>query len=288
MDEGTWLRSDDPSAMLAWVTGPVVELHALAGKAVKPSDRKLRLVTCASARSQESFHPEREGVIIACEQIADGKSSEWGTGNSGLVGARKSISAVWGWVWCCTTENPLYGLRDTLIQMRGNAGSFSGQEVLAAILRDLVGNPFRRITLGSEYDRQYRSGEAYKAGGAGDGFAALDLINDEWLTPQVNLLAGRAYEDRLPDGTLDPLTLAAVADAMEEAGCPVEVECDEEYEYCGDFMYGCEEFDAMDTCTHKRKGKRQTKRPNPLLAHLRSPGPHWRGCWAIDLLLGKE
>ncbi len=27
--------------------------------------------------------------------------------------------------------------------------------------------------------------------------------------------------------------------------------------------------------------------PHPLIAHLRSPGPHWRGCWAIDTLLGK-
>jgi hypothetical protein len=25
-----------------------------------------------------------------------------------------------------------------------------------------------------------------------------------------------------------------------------------------------------------------------LLSHLRSPGPHARGCWALDLLLGKE
>ena len=25
-----------------------------------------------------------------------------------------------------------------------------------------------------------------------------------------------------------------------------------------------------------------------LLAHLRSPGPHVRGCWAVDLILGKE
>ena len=28
--------------------------------------------------------------------------------------------------------------------------------------------------------------------------------------------------------------------------------------------------------------------PNPILAHLRLPGPHVRGCWAVDLLLGKE
>jgi hypothetical protein len=25
-----------------------------------------------------------------------------------------------------------------------------------------------------------------------------------------------------------------------------------------------------------------------LLAHLRGPGPHARGCWAVDLLLGKQ
>ena len=25
-----------------------------------------------------------------------------------------------------------------------------------------------------------------------------------------------------------------------------------------------------------------------ILAHLRSPGPHVRGCWAVDLILGKQ
>ena len=28
--------------------------------------------------------------------------------------------------------------------------------------------------------------------------------------------------------------------------------------------------------------------PNPLLAHLRGPGPHARGCWATDCILRKE
>ena len=26
----------------------------------------------------------------------------------------------------------------------------------------------------------------------------------------------------------------------------------------------------------------------PILAHLRGPGPHFRGCWALDLVLGKD
>jgi hypothetical protein len=68
-------------------------------------------------------------------------------------------------------------------------------------------------------------------------------------TGQVVALAQATYEDRtLPAGTFDPTRLAVLADAVEEAGCT-----------------------------------------NPdLLGHLRGPGPHVRGCWAVDLLLGKE
>jgi hypothetical protein len=61
-------------------------------------------------------------------------------------------------------------------------------------------------------------------------------------------LAQAAYDDRhLPAGTLDNGRLAILADALEEAGCT----------------------DA------------------DVLGHLRGPGPHVRGCWAVDLLLGK-
>jgi hypothetical protein len=68
-------------------------------------------------------------------------------------------------------------------------------------------------------------------------------------TPQVVALAQAAYDQRhLPVGTLDTARLAILADALEEAGC-----------------------DQAD-----------------LLAHLRGPGPHVRGCWAVDLLLGRR
>jgi len=70
-----------------------------------------------------------------------------------------------------------------------------------------------------------------------------------WRTPTVTALAQAAYDERiLPAGTLDPDRLAVLADALEEAGC-----------------------DNDD-----------------ILSHLRGPGPHVRGCWAVDLLLGKE
>jgi hypothetical protein len=70
-----------------------------------------------------------------------------------------------------------------------------------------------------------------------------------WEGGLVVKLAASVYEGRsLPEGTLDGVRLGVLADALEDAGCS-----DEE-----------------------------------LLLHFRSGGGgHWRGCWGIDLLLGK-
>ena len=69
------------------------------------------------------------------------------------------------------------------------------------------------------------------------------------MTAEVVSLAEAAYDQRhLPSGHLDPQRLAVLADALEDAGC-----------------------DNVDT-----------------LDHLRGPGPHVRGCWALDLALGKN
>jgi hypothetical protein len=74
-------------------------------------------------------------------------------------------------------------------------------------------------------------------------------VSPAWRTPQVVPLAQAAYEEReLPAGTLDLARLAVLADALEEAGCA----------------------DA------------------DILNHCRRAGVHVRGCWAVDLLLGKS
>jgi hypothetical protein len=80
-------------------------------------------------------------------------------------------------------------------------------------------------------------------------FRLLPPLAPRWLRwggGTVRRLAEAAYgERRLPEGTLDPTSLAVLADALEEAGC-----------------------DQAN-----------------LLTHLRGPGEHVRGCWALDLLL---
>jgi hypothetical protein len=69
-----------------------------------------------------------------------------------------------------------------------------------------------------------------------------------WNSGIVVNLAEAAYQERsLPAGTLDPARLAILADALEEAG-------------------------ADD---------------GSLLQHLRSPGPHVHGCFAVDAVLGR-
>jgi hypothetical protein len=87
---------------------------------------------------------------------------------------------------------------------------------------------------------------------AGNPFRPLSVLDRSlltWSNGLISRLAQAAYSDRqLPGGTLDPDRLAVLADALEEAGCT----------------------------------------NTDLLGHLRGPGPHVRGCWALDLILGRE
>ena len=70
-----------------------------------------------------------------------------------------------------------------------------------------------------------------------------------WNDRAIPRLAEAIYEARrLPEGTLDNAQLATLADALLKAGCDDEA----------------------------------------LIQHCRSEGPHVRGCWAVDLFLGKR
>src|SRR5262249_25546036 len=77
----------------------------------------------------------------------------------------------------------------------------------------------------------------------------LVSLDSSCLTPPVPSLAATSDDERaLPSGELDTARLVVLADALEETGC-------------------------TDTA---------------ILGHLRSIGPHWRGCWVVDLLTGRS
>ena len=76
----------------------------------------------------------------------------------------------------------------------------------------------------------------------------FEAVSLDWNDGLVLKLAKASYEERLlPSGQLDPDRLAVLADALLDAGCTDE----------------------------------------DLLCHLRSEGPHHRGCWGVDLILGR-
>lgn len=95
--------------------------------------------------------------------------------------------------------------------------------VVAHLLREVIGNP---------------AGESEPL--------PSDVL--AWNDGTVPRIAYSIYDDRLPDGTLDPTHLGLLHDALLDGGLD-----DEE-----------------------------------LLSHLRSNGPHYRGCWGVDLLLGRS
>jgi hypothetical protein len=140
------------------------------------------------------------------------------------------------------------------------AGNHAATAVLATLNKEVVGAVHgwenaaaAQGSLARPYWRRGYDGEqqvacAFARDVFGNPFRPVTL-DRAWLTASITGLAQAAYEERrLPEGTLDQTRLAVLADALEEAGC-----------------------DNLD-----------------VLAHCRKPTVHVRGCWVLDLLLGRS
>jgi hypothetical protein len=224
MTEAEWLACTDPTPML----------ESLRGKA---SSRKLRLFAVACCRhllGQVAVNPWDRNAVEVAEHFAEGKASP-----DELEGAAAATTPDWTAAYACAEAASLEGGADAAIFSADNAAHAAGEhaasqvdadddhpafaagqaaerEAQATFLRDIVGNPFRPVT-----------------------------IDPSWLMwdgAAVRHLAQAIYDERAFD------RLPILADALEEAGCTSE----------------------------------------ELLAHCRAGGGHVRGCWAVDLLLGKE
>lgn len=181
----------------------------------------------------------------------------------------------------------------------------------ANILREIVGSPYKPMAL-PLHRRCWKCGDVAVVTSRQATHCYCGIWSDDppfcpWLTPTVLSLAAAAYSERQAGGTLDPLTLCALADALEEAGCPSEEIAERP---SGAWLCRqCESAAILKTRHHNGgtinwfwcprhewlgedysgvKGMRTVRTLHPILAHLRSPGPHYRGCHVLDLILGKN
>jgi hypothetical protein len=263
--ESDYLAATDPAPILEYLRG-------------KASERKLRLLTCACCRKTWRFltDPRGQQAVEVGERFADGAatSEELATARAAAEAAHaeattaadgamramshgdfnyyadmRATSLAAGSAVACVSA-PAADAASSAVQnfiMAASAQCISSLEAawwgwdspsasaehaaveanarrgLCALVFDIFGNPFRPSP-------------------------PLPTAVLAWNDGTVKRIAEGVYDDRLPDGTLDPARLGVLHDALLDARF-----ADEE-----------------------------------LLSHLRSDGPHYRGCHGLDRILGRS
>jgi hypothetical protein len=224
MTEEEWLACTDLPRL--------IKSQRRAGK-----DRQLRLFACACARRVWGrLDGTARDAIATAERVADGQASasDLGAIYHAALEAWRDVGHAWAGIvatglavaneepskaalYASTAAPDVNAPSGTPARKKAMAAE---RQVLLALFHDVIGNPFRPV-----------------------------VVCADWRTPTLDSLAQAGYAERdRSSGQLDPIRLAILADALEDAGCT----------------------DAA------------------ILAHLRSPGPHMRGCWALDLVLGRS
>lgn len=188
-----WADCADAQEMLRFMPG-------------KASDRKLRLIACACARllTLPMLHQNNVDAVEAMERYTEG-----------LCPRReaKKLCKHSDLAWLTQLEPLPLALQ--AIRLVGEEQPATGPRRAADVVREIVGDPFRPVTLRHEWLRN-------------EGAAVAHLVGS---------IAGEGRYDDMP----------ILADALEDAGC----------------------------------------RAPAILEHCRSSAEHRRGCWVMDLLLGR-
>lgn len=232
MNEKEWLESTDPIRMLEFL-----EKRGIAA-------RRLRLFAGACCRRAwpELTDSRSRAAVEALEKFADGPgkqsdkeelTSAYQAAEAVVAGtiedsrpfwvartvaAASEPTAAW-WVarWTADLWLTAVGKGDSPAEKRV-ARKARKQEAchIAHLLRDVIGNPRRQLTL-----------------------------DPSWLTSTVQALAHAAYQEReLPSGHLDTVRLAVLADALEDAGCAT-AELLEHLRGSGPHVRGCWAVDLV-------------------------------------------
>jgi hypothetical protein len=226
MTEVEWLAATDPTLMQKF-------LGQFLGS--RMSDRKLRLFSCACCRRVWNFVRSEllESALDTLERYVDGAVSKKRLSETGKAcaafrdqhwdetGKEEEICVAGELLNASTTKQrrQVIALGDSAAHAYAWAkvGDFNNRladerACQSLLLRDIFGNPFRRVS-----------------------------VDPAWLTSTVVALANGIYAERAFD------RMPILADALQDAGC-----------------------DNDD-----------------VLTHCRGDGPHVRGCWVVDMLLGK-
>jgi hypothetical protein len=265
MGEAEWLAAEDPIPMLAWLTEP--DDSPPASRFDLASGRKLRLFACACALLLPRRTPGLRRAVGAALAFADGE-----TGLPELEAARwEQPPGPW------TVCNPDAG--EAAYYVIRNDSLTGRRAEMAALLREVLGNPFRPVEL-----RHLGNALCRRCHGAGtrpDVYPPKPCPACSCITPVALAVGWRAYDER------DFAALPVLADVLEEAGCEdgpllwhlrgqdlcpcLGVPC---CAFAGDPDPRWREAHTCALC-------RGTGRV-PLAS------PHARGCWALDLVLGKS
>jgi hypothetical protein len=263
-DAPAWVRERRAMNEAEWLAGPgfVWMLHYLeqTDRQIKDKhSRRLRLFACACCR--RVWELLRWDVAKRCVELAESYADGEVTRGE-LLAAHASAAFD-------SFEVQEQGLAESEVQLtrrtldaigaarfltgedyfRSSGAMIVAQETAGDSSTDFVPTPRDYPTRSVDPDEvQQAEQQELLKEIVGNPFRTI-LLTEQWLSRTVLALSRAAYLERaLPSGHLDPVRLSILADALEDAGC-------------------------TDT---------------DILSHLRSPGPHVRGCWALDLILGKE
>ena len=299
MTESEWLASEDPGRMLEWLENTRnargYQAHRWDDDAKRydggPSPRKLRLFAVACARPLVGRPARRDRLesLSVAERFADGEATE-----GDLRAAEEKVESFVD-SWACVPDDELAGRLRHIIDWDNR--KYAAR--CASLLRDIVGNPFRPVTLKrplpwlvtnlalaayEERSRQKQTCPRCEGESIGKLLGCPDCQNRGYVLQS--------------DGTLDPHRLAVLADALEEAGCTEEallmhLRGVEPCPDCFAVRRGVGRFLAdVDAINLGGKGKTSVASAGIVCGRCRGGwiplrGPHVRGCHALDLVLGK-
>lgn len=251
MTKTEWLSQNDPARLI---------LHLRLRTRHLASHRKLRLFGCAALR-HIAASMQNSDLVAVCAGV-----ETWCDAPNNRAAVRDSRAAVRllqrgfvlppdMWDVCRTYTYPIIP-NDVA---RGARPLFLA--VLSSRLLTTTSRSVRERRVSGRIAGQM-SRFLIEAAGTTETEVHVQLLHDIFAPPAaaktsnslpengtISNLARAVYEDSRPrDGQLSADRLAILADALEEAGCTDEA----------------------------------------ILSHCRGQGPHVRGCWVVDLLLGKE